>query len=129
MIKILTYAEIKELATKLRNNPTPSEKILWAELRRRKLKYKFLRQHPIFYDCADKEYFFYIPDFYCSWKKLVIEVDGRIHNYQKEHDKHREEVLKGKGLHIMRIKNEELSDLNNVIERIIKVLDSLPLSA
>lgn len=122
----MNYPEIKKIATKLRNNPTSSEKLLWAELRRRNLKYKFNRQHPVIYESIGREHFFYIPDFYCDKKKLVIEVDGKIHDYIKNYDKHREEVLKGKGLYVLRIKNEELADLEKVIEKIKKVLESLP---
>jgi very-short-patch-repair endonuclease len=121
----MKYSEIKKLATRLRNNSTPSEKILWNEIRRRKLKYKFLRQHPILYDSANNEFFFFIPDFYCSEKKLVIEVDGKIHDYHKEYDNNRSEVLKGKGLHVLRIKNEKLENVKNVIERINKVIENL----
>ena len=120
------YSEIKRLATKLRNNATREERFLWSELRRKNLKYKFLRQHPIIYDSANREYFFYIPDFYCAQKKLVVEVDGKIHDYQKEYDKHREEVLKGKGLHVLRLRNEELNNIEKVIEKINKMLHSLP---
>jgi len=122
----MNYTEIKRIATKLRNNPTLEEKVLWDELRRKNLNFKFLRQHPIIYDSVNREHFFYIPDFYCAQKKLVIEVDGRIHDYQIEYDKHREEVLKGKGLHVLRIKNEELNNMGKVIERINKMLYSLP---
>ena len=116
----MKYPEIKEIARRLRNNPTPSEKKLWSYIRNRKLDgKKFLRQHPIFYDRIDNEHFFYIPDFYCAQEKLIVEVDGRIHDYQKERDKHREEVLEGMGLRIIRIKNEELDDMDNVLERIL----------
>jgi len=122
----MKYQEIKITATRLRNNPTSAEKLLWNELRRRNLKYKFLRQHPIIYDSANNEHFFYIPDFYCDKKKMVIEVDGKVHDYHKEYDKHREEILKGMGLHILRIKNEELKDIKKVIEKINEFLNKLP---
>ena len=122
----MKFEEIKRIATKLRNNPTSEEKLLWTELRRKNLKYKFLRQHPIIYDSANKEYFFYIPDFYCANKKLVIELDGKVHEFQKEQDVHRTEVLKGKGLHVLRIKNEELKNIEKAIKKINDMLGSLP---
>ncbi|MFH0866472.1 MAG: endonuclease domain-containing protein [Bacteroidota bacterium] len=122
----MNYSEIKKITATLRNNQTPSEKLLWVELRRRNLKYKFLRQHAIIYDSLKNEHFFYIPDFYCALKKLVIEVDGKIHDYHKEYDRHRSEVLNGKGLHVIRIKNEELSDIAKVISKINDVLEKLP---
>lgn len=122
----MNYAEIKIIASKLRNNPTSAERLLWTELRRRNLKHKFLRRHPLIYDSAGNEHFFYIPDFYCAKKKLVIEVDGKIHDYQLENDMHRSEVLNGIGLHVLRIRNEELMDMNKVIEKINETLASLP---
>ena len=123
----MKYPEIKELAQKFRNNPTPEEKTLWQELRNRKIGgYRFLRQHTIIYESRNGECFFYIPDFYCSKKKLVIELDGRIHDYQKEKDKHRGEVLEACHLHILRIRNEELDDMEKVICKIENVLNKIP---
>ncbi len=110
------YKEIKKIASRLRNNQTPEEKLLWMHLRRRKLKgRKFLRQHPIIYESDKKEHFFFIPDFYCAEEKLVIELDGKIHDFQKEHDYNRDMILKEKGLRTMRIKNEELKNINEVL--------------
>ena len=117
----MKYSEIKKLASSLRKNQTPSEKILWKYLRKRRLKgRKFLRQHPIIYESNKSEHFFYIPDFYCAKEKLVIEVDGKIHDFQKEKDEHRDLILKDKGVKILRIKNEELENIENVIRKIIE---------
>ncbi|MDK2979529.1 MAG: hypothetical protein PWP52_2243, partial [Bacteroidales bacterium] len=47
----MTYPEIKELTRRLRNNPAPSEQILWRYLRKKQLDgRKFLRQHAIIYE-------------------------------------------------------------------------------
>jgi very-short-patch-repair endonuclease len=66
-------------ARELRNNSTHTEIILWGYLKAKPLGFKFRRQHP----CA-----IYILDFYCHSLKLVIEVDGSIHqlNEVKEND-------------------------------------------
>lgn len=122
----MNYAEIKKIATRLRNNPTPSEKILWEELRRRNFKYKFLRQHPVIYESNKNEHFCYIPDFYCAKKKLVIELDGKIHEFQKDYDENRTAVLNAKELHVLRFKNEELYEISKVIGKIKEVLEHLP---
>ena len=122
----MNYDEIKKITSRLRKNATPSEKILWEELRRRNLNYKFLRQHPIIYESIKNEHFFYVPDFYCAKKKLVIELDGKIHDFQKEYDENRTAVLRGKGLYILRFKNEDLSEMSNVIKKIEEVLAQLP---
>ncbi|MBT3726657.1 DUF559 domain-containing protein [bacterium] len=39
---------IKEISTKLRNNMTESEVILWSFIKQKKLGVKFLRQKPIY---------------------------------------------------------------------------------
>ncbi len=115
----MTYPEIKQIAQKLRNNPTPEEKFLWRNLRKRKLQgRKFLRQHAIIYESVGREHFFYVPDFYCAAERLIVELDGRIHDYQKERDQHRDEILTGMNLRILRIKNEELNDMLSVLKRI-----------
>ena len=62
---------IFELAKKLRNNVTPVEMILWGKLKEYFPELKFRRQHPVS---------IYIADFYCHSQKLVIELDGSIHN-------------------------------------------------
>jgi very-short-patch-repair endonuclease len=107
-------------ARKLRKEMTEEEKILWQKLRRRKLiGLKFLRQHPIIYDRINNEPKYFIPDFYCAEKKIIIEVDGKIHDFQKEQDAVREEILRGAGLRILRFRNEEINnDLVGVLKRI-----------
>jgi very-short-patch-repair endonuclease len=86
------------------------------------LGYRFLRQHPLFYR-IDKEWIeFFIADFYCSQLKLVIEVDGKIHEKQNDYDSERDLKLLNKGICVVRVKNEELPDEKTakyVINRII----------
>jgi very-short-patch-repair endonuclease len=102
-----------------------SEEILWQSLRRRQLcNAKFLRQHPIIYESLDNQHWFYIPDFYCAEKKLVIELDGHVHDYQKDSDEQRDKVLSEMGLRILRFNNEELLKIQDVLKRIEEVLIS-----
>ncbi len=115
----MKYSEIKEVATKLRNNPTKEEEFLWQYLRNRKLMgKKFLRQHPIIHQTIWNEHFFYIPDFYCSELKLAIELDGGIHLKRIEDDRHRDEVLNSLGVEVLRIKNVELENIEAVLRQI-----------
>lgn len=103
----------------LRQNMTTAEKRLWEELRNRKfMGLKFLRQHPFIYQMDKNEPRYFIADFYCAEKKLLIEVDGKIHDFQKEEDEHREDVLKSMNMNILRIKNEEIEDMERVKEMI-----------
>ena len=122
----MKWIEIKEIATRLRNEPTEAESLLWKEIRNRKLKgRKFLRQHPIIYDAnRDKnDFFFFIPDFYCASEKLIIELDGPIHDFQKEKDYRREFILTSHDLRMLRIRNEELSNIEKVKRRITEMFE------
>jgi very-short-patch-repair endonuclease len=106
-------------ARELRKNMTEAERSLWKELRNRKfMGLKFVRQHPLIYQVINNEPRYFIADFICYEKKLVIEVDGKIHDFQKEDDEHREEILKSLGLTVLRIKNEEVEDIIKVLEKI-----------
>lgn len=115
----MKYAEIKEITNRLRNNATPSELKLWKHLRKKQvIGRRFLRQHAIIYDSNGNEHFFYVPDFYCFKEQLAIELDGKIHLYQKEKDKNRDEILNDLGITVLRFKNEELKNIENVMGRI-----------
>jgi very-short-patch-repair endonuclease len=106
-------------ARQLRKNMTEAETKLWRYLRNRKFhNLKFLRQHPIIYQITQQGPDYYIPDFYCSEKKVVIELDGKIHNFQKEQDEFRDSILTEMGIRILRIKNEETEDIFKVLEKI-----------
>ncbi len=115
---------IFERAKELRNKMTPAEEILWKKIHINEWNIKFRRQHPI----AN-----YIADFYCHQLKLVIELDGGIHEREeiKQYDKARENDLKELGLTILRFKNEEI--INNLtltlaaISQTIHKLTSPPL--
>jgi very-short-patch-repair endonuclease len=103
-----------EFSKVLRKAGTETEDILWQCLRNRKiLGFKFRRQHPL-----DK----YIADFYCYEAKLVIEVDGEIHNKleNKEYDKGRSYELKEHGITVIRFTNEEVNDHLDMVLNVIK---------
>lgn len=115
----MNYNDIKDKARALRNNPTESEKLLWKYLRNKQLKNrKFLRQHPIIHEIAKQKLFYYIPDFYCSAEQLAIELDGKIHEFRKEKDKRKDEILNAKGIYVLRIKNSELENITAVLDKI-----------
>ena len=122
----LDIKTIKKHARELRRNVTDSEKELWEQLRNRRLSgYKFLRQHPIIYKADYKGLNYFIADFYCDSKKTVIELDGSIHDEKEEYDQFRDEEMKLLGLHVLRLKNKKLSEINIVIEKIILYLNTI----
>jgi len=112
-----SYSGITLLARGLRRNQTKEEDLLWKELRARKfMGYKFLRQHPVFYRIDKGWVEFFIADFYCRELKLVLELDGPIHESRKEYDEDRDEKLNAKGLKVIRIKNERVHDMEKFLE-------------
>ena len=113
--------EIFHRAKVLRDRLTPAERMLWEYLRKNQVDgYKFRRQHPISY---------FIVDFYCHAAKLVIEVDGSIHDTvdQREYDIYRTEQLQLLGLHVLRFDNAEVYHcVDEVLETIRAWLPSAP---
>ena len=98
---------------------TGAEKQQWDQLRNRKIAgYKFLRQHPIIYKADYKGLNYFIADFYCHAKKAVIELDGLIHDEKQEYDQFRDDEMKLMGIHVLRLKNDELRDMNTTLEKI-----------
>jgi len=64
-----------------------------------------------------------VVDFYCHKAALVIEVDGDIHDLQKDEDARREKVLCEMGLRIVRFRNDEvLKNLPAVVEKIKEIV-------
>ena len=90
---------------------TEAEEMLWKHLRNNKLNgLKFRRQHPLD---------IYIADFYCHQKKLIIEIDGGVHDIpeQEEYDNGRTFELEEKGFKVLRFRNEDvLNDISSVLE-------------
>ncbi len=109
--RIRALSLVQQRARELRQEMTPAEKTLWEQLRNRKLGgFKFRRQHPL-----DR----FIVDFYCAACKLIVEVDGDIHDLQQERDAIRTEELERQGYRLIRFRNEQvLYDLENVLAAI-----------
>jgi len=108
----------------MRKNPTKAEKIFWGKVRNKRFEgEKFYRQYIIKHGGYMTNESYFIADFYCHKTKLIIELDGPIHNYQKEYDEIREEILKQMGFQILRFKNEEvLQNWQEVKKRIKELL-------
>ncbi len=124
--KKFDFKEIKKHAQELRNNMTESENVLWSELRGQKLSgFKFLRQHPILYEGNLIRFNYFIADFYCDAKKAVIELDGPVHDNFVEYDQFRDSELQELGIHVVRIRNEELQNMNKVLQKINSFLDEI----
>lgn len=101
-------------ANAMRKNPTEAEDKLWQVIRGTGTGAKIRRQHII-----DR----YIVDFVCLAKRLVIEVDGDIHDLQQEEDALRTARLNELGFEVIRFTNKEvILDAFAIKEKIKKVL-------
>ncbi len=107
------FSGLVDRARELRQDQTPAEEVMWELLRNRKfMNLKFRRQHQI----GD-----YIVDFYCDELKLVIELDGEIHDTenQKTHDHKRDSYLTSLGFKVLRFNNSYfLNDPESILEQI-----------
>ena len=112
--------KLYQYGRELRQDSTDAEKLLWAELRNRRLKgLKFRRQHPL-----DK----FIVDFYCNEKKLVVELDGALHDEKinKDYDEARTALLAGLNVFVLRFRNEEvINNMKEVLKKISEVTGML----
>jgi very-short-patch-repair endonuclease len=111
---------IFKLAKELRKIETKAEKLLWSRLNKNQvLGLQFRRQHPINR---------FIADFYCPKIKLIIEVDGSIHEipeYQ-DHDIGRSEILNDFGITVIRFTNEQIiENIDSTLKQIIKISETL----
>ena len=109
-----------EKAHALRQCMTKAEKVLWNELKNRKfMGLKFRRQHPIHQ---------FIGDFYCHEKKLIIEVDGGIHDQVEtnEHDLDRTAELDRLGIRLIRFRNEQVfNHIDLVLNEIRQFIETM----
>lgn len=115
MIRNQLYTQIKlAVAKKLRREMTPAEAYFWKEVKGNKLKgLHFGRQQII-----DG----FIADFYCDKLKLVVEIDGGVHEKQKDYDVERDRIIKTHNIKVLRFTNEEvLKDIENVLGKILEI--------
>jgi len=107
-----TTVEVEEAARRLRRNMTPAEQKLWEALKGRQVAgLKFRCQHPVGP---------FVLDFYCPERRLVVELDGGIHEMLENRDQARTAQLADYGYHVIRFRNDEVfDDLDSVLERIL----------
>jgi very-short-patch-repair endonuclease len=92
----------------LRKESTLAEQRFWQTVRDREIDgLRFYRQHPIEFEMDGYKRFF-IADFYCKKLKLVVEIDGGIHENQQEYDACRTVITEQLGMRVVRFTNEEV---------------------
>ncbi len=89
-------ANSMKASRQLRRRMSKPEVLLWQLLRHSPAGIRFRRQYAIGP---------FIADFYCPAAKLVIEIDGQGHDFDKQaqHDVARDELITGFGVRIQRI--------------------------
>ena len=86
----------------LRRASTPAERRLWSVVRADRLDgLRFRRQHSLGP---------YVVDFYCAEARLVIELDGSVHDdpLRAAYDSERQQALEAQGLRVLRFSNAEV---------------------
>ncbi len=117
------HASVFRNADKLRNNMTAAEIKLWNALSNKKINgFRFKNQHPI-----SK----FVVDFYCHKARLVIELDGEVHNEreQADYDIGRTYEIESFGLKLIRFTNQQVEEhIEDVLKEIKKrLLEESPL--
>jgi very-short-patch-repair endonuclease len=117
---------IKATCRWLRRNQTQAEEAFWDLVRNRNiLQKKFYRQYPILFEYESVPGFF-VADFYCHECSLVIEIDGGIHEKQKEYDSKRTLIINELGINVIRFSNESVLDnIERVRKELIETLKNL----
>ena len=119
---------IKQAARELRVKQTLAEEKLWESLRRQKWELKVYRQKPIpviMEDSGRERYI--IADFYLPQWRLIVEIDGWVHNNIEIYnlDQEKEKLLTNLWYVVLRFTNTEvLYNINIVIAKIAASLSS-----
>jgi very-short-patch-repair endonuclease len=110
------WSKLRPLAREMRRAATSEEDLVWERLRGRRFHgLRFRRQHAIGS---------FIVDFYCSENRLVIEVDGGVHETSVEADTVRQQYLEGLGFVVVRLQNHEVKeDLDEALAKVWAVVE------
>ncbi len=103
-------------AQSMRSDPTPAERKLWFQYLRT-VPQKLTRQKPLAR---------YVVDFYCSSRRLVIELDGdsHFHDAARSYDANRTRELEQMGLRVLRFTNRDvLENFESVCLRVKQILN------
>ncbi len=103
--------EPRQFARNLRRAPTSAEDTLWQALRNKRFRgLKFRRQVPLLN---------YTVDFLCLERRLIVEIDGKQHEWFAEYDARRTDEIERHGFTIIRLSNHDvLNELDLVLAKI-----------
>lgn len=93
---------------------TLGERCFWNMVRNEKVLGLHFRRQQVLHG--------FIADFYCNNLSLVVEIDGGIHEQQKDYDKLRTEIINQYGIKVIRFTNQEVIDKSDMVLAKIKGL-------
>ena len=109
--------QLIERARAFRRNPTRGERTLWEAFRGRSLGVRIYRQQPIGV---------FITDFACERPRLIIEVDGPVHDLTPERDQERQRYLEDRGYRVLRVSADEAEHRPaDVVDRVTRRITEL----
>lgn len=101
----------------MRREPTPAEKLFWKALKRAEIPGSHFRRQAPFGP--------YIVDFACHHHRLIVEVDGAVHDLEHvaARDAERQAWLEGRGYRVIRVPNSQaINDPYSAIELILSIV-------
>ena len=93
---------LRERARAFRRAMTPAETVLWKHLRAHQFSDLHFRRQQVIDG--------FIGDFFCHAARLVIEVNGEVHNATADYDAERDGILAACGLRVLRFSNARIFD-------------------
>ena len=104
--------EQRRFARSLRVRSTRPEDVLWELVRDRGIDgLKFRRQVPLLA---------YTVDFICIDRKLIIELDGKQHGWERDYDAARTAEIERHGFVVLRFTNAQVLDDRDAVLAIIR---------
>jgi len=117
--------DILQLCRWFRKHATHAEREFWTLVRNRQIHgKKFFRQYPITVKDENGREQIFIADFYCRALRLVVEIDGGIHETQREYDRLRTYLSNVQGIKVVRFSNNEVvndqSEVKKQLETVVQ---------
>ncbi|WP_020468932.1 endonuclease domain-containing protein [Zavarzinella formosa] len=101
-------------ARQLRQEMTAEEELLWECLRKNRLNGLHFRRQQVLHG--------FIADFYCHRAKLIVEIDGSVHDHRQKYDAERDRILDSFGFDTLRFTNQQVRhELDGVLKMIVEV--------
>lgn len=105
-------SEKLRLAKDFRKKMTLAERAFWNMVRQNQIEGLHFRRQQVIHG--------FIADFCCNQVGLAIEIDGGIHEQQKDYDELREHIITACGVKVIRFTNEEVLQKSDLVMKRLK---------